>query len=294
MKILLTGATGFLGSNILRRLVKEKFDIIILKRSFSNVDKIKNLENFYKSYNIDQVSFESVFDKEKDIEVVIHCATNYSRNHEKSSEVLESNTKFPLKVLEYACNNGVKLFINTDTSLSKIGIIRGYMQDYILSKKQFLDWGRLYAETKKISFVNLVLEHVYGPGDDPSKFISYLIESINDNSESIDLTSGEQYRDFIFVEDVVDVYLTIIKKRNDLLGYSVFEVGSGNEVKIKDLVELIKKIMKSKVVLNFGAIKNRENEVMSSKANINSLLNLGWKPRYDLNKGLRKYISKYY
>lgn len=293
IKVLLTGATGFLGSNILKRLCNVNYDVIILRRSFSKLDNIEEIEGGFRAYNIDEISIESIFEKEKNIDIIIHCATNYGRNQEMPSTVLKSNLIFPMEILEIAARKGSKIFINTDTSLSKLDKVQGYMENYILSKKQFLEWGKLYAENKKLLFVNLVLEHIYGPGDDSSKFISYLIKSFKNEAESINLTAGEQYRDFIYIEDAVDAYLTVITKINEISGFIEFEVGTGNEINIRELVELIKELMDSNTMLNFGAIKYRENEVMTSKADISSLLNLGWEPKFDLKMGLRKYIKTY-
>lgn len=270
-----------------------KYDVVILKRSFSKRDNIVEMEGDFRAYNIDEIGIESIFEKEKNIDIIIHCATNYGRNQERPSAVLESNLIFPMEILEIAARKGSKLFINTDTSLSKLDKVQGYMENYILSKKQFLEWGKLFAENQKLSFVNLVLEHIYGPGDDSSKFIAFLVESFKNEVESINLTAGEQYRDFIYIEDVVDAYLTIIKRVDEVSGFSEFEVGSGNEIKIRELVELTKELMGSNTVLNFGAIEYRENEVMTSKADISSLLDLGWEPKFDLKMGLRKYIKNY-
>lgn len=291
MKILLTGATGFLGSNILRTLIENNYEVVILKRSFSSLNNIEHLINRFVSYNVDEININEVFQTEKNIDTVIHCATNYGRNNESTSAVLQCNLVFPLEVLETSAKNRVKLFISTDTSLSKLDTVQGYMQNYILSKKQFLDWGRLYSVTNGFTFVNLVLEHMYGPGDDPSKFIAYLIHSFKQDVNEIDLTEGEQFRDFVYIDDVVNVYLTIIRKVDMLSGYSEYEVGSGSAVKIKELVELTKELIQSTTKLNFGKIKYRDNEVMFSEAEITSLNKLGWKPIYDLRSGLEKYIK---
>lgn len=287
----MTGATGFIGSNLLKGLIKHHNEIVIIKRSSSNLKNIEAFGGYFRTYNIDNISIAQIFDAEKGIDAIIHCATNYGRNHEKPSTVVNVNLIFPLALFESALNNGVKFFINTDTSLNKTNNTKGYMQKYILSKKQFLDWGKLYSMAGKINFINLVMEHIYGPGDDSSKFIAFLIESFKNNIESIDLTEGEQYRDFLYIDDAVDSYLTILSKMDKLLGYNEFEVGSGNVVKIKELVKLAKELMKSETILNFGAIKHRENEVMYSKADISDLLKLGWAPQYDYISGLKKYIS---
>lgn len=293
MKILLTGTTGFLGSNILKSLIENNYEVVILKRSFSNLNKIEHLINHFVSYNIDEININEVFQMEKNISTVIHCSTNYGRNNESTSAVLQSNLVFPLEVLEASVNNGIKLFISTDTSFSKLDVVEGYMQNYILSKKQFLEWGRIYSVTHGFTFINLVLEHMYGHGDDPSKFIAYLIDSFRKNVNEIDLTEGEQIRDFVYIDDVVNAYLTIISKADELIGYHEYEVGSGHGVKIKELVKLIKELMKSETKLNFGKLKYRDNEVMFSEAEIAPLIKLGWIPNYDLKDGLVNYIEDF-
>lgn len=71
-----------------------------------------------------------------------------------------------------------------------------------------------------------------------------------------------------------------------------YEVGSGNSVKVKDFVSTVKDKVKSKTELNFGAIPHRVNEILYSKANISKLRNIGWKPVYDLAKGIEEYINR--
>ncbi|EDM2890084.1 CDP-abequose synthase, partial [Salmonella enterica subsp. enterica serovar Typhimurium] len=70
--------------------------------------------------------------------------------------------------------------------------------------------GHYYANMHDISFVNMRLEHVYGPGDGENKFIPYIIDCLNKKQSCVKCTTGEQIRDFIFVDDVVNAYLTIL------------------------------------------------------------------------------------
>ena len=85
----------------------------------------------------------------------------------------------------------VKYFLNTDTFLDR------RINFYSLSKKQFLEWLKLYS--KDLVCANLVLEHFYGPEDDASKFVSFVIQSLLKNVSSLDFTPGDQKRDFIFM-----------------------------------------------------------------------------------------------
>ena len=87
--ILLTGATGFLGSHLIKKILEFDYKVIVLKRSYSNIDRIKTLLKVYnvKSYNVDLCDIEDIF-KENHIDIIIHCATEYGRTENSSSKIL--------------------------------------------------------------------------------------------------------------------------------------------------------------------------------------------------------------
>ena len=292
MKILLTGATGFLGSSLLMALGDTYTDIVILKRSFSNDIRIAQYLKSYRVYDIDKIRINEIFEKEESIDVVIHCATNYGRKSEKAYEVFQSNVNFPLELLETAALFNTNAFINTDTSLCKVENVKGYMQNYILTKKQFCEWGKLFAGTGKINFINMRLEQIYGAGDDDSKFTSLVVHSCINNVEKLDLTDGKQLRDFVYIKDVISAYKTIIDNIENQIGYQDYEVGFGKAVRIKDFVNIVHQITNSKTKLNFGAIPYRENEILYSEANTIKLNSLGWFPKYKLELGISEYIER--
>ncbi|MEG6612856.1 NAD(P)-dependent oxidoreductase [Pseudoclostridium thermosuccinogenes] len=292
MKVLLTGATGFLGSHVLQELVKQNIYMVVLKRSFSNDYRIRKLRSGYTSYDIDRVSLSEIFEKESKIDAVIHCATSYGRQNEEVSDIFQTNVCFPLRLLEIASCYNTDIFINTDTFFCKMTTPNGYMQSYVLSKKQFKDWGRLFAGSEKIKFVNLQLEHLYGEGDDDSKFTSYVVNSCLSNVEKIDLTDGEQLRDFVYIEDVVSAFKKVLFSKEKITGYNEYEVGYGKAVKVKDFVNTVKQETKSITKLNFGALPYRKNEILYSQADITKLRELGWVPKYDIQAGVRAYLSR--
>lgn len=292
MKVLLTGATGFLGSHILKGLIEQNIETVILKRSFSNDNRIVKYCAQYKSYDVDRISLLDIFEEEAKFDAIIHCSTNYGRKNDKISEIFQSNVVFPLQLLEIATLFNTATFFNTDTSLNKTESVKGYMQNYILTKNQFLEWGKLFTESKKIKFVNMKLEHIYGEGDDDSKFTSFVINRCLNNVNNMDLTDGEQLRDFVYIDDVVSAYLKVLLTKQKLKDYNEYEVGSGKAVKVKEFVNIAKRIAKSKTRLNFGAIPYRENEILYSQANISELRKLGWNPKYDIVSGIETYIKK--
>ena len=291
MKILLTGATGFLGSNILNALLKNKHKVIILKRSFSNIKKIeKNIEKV-KFYNIDEVNLEKVFIENK-IEAIIHTATCYGRNNESLTTIIDANLNFPIRLLELAIKYNIKTFFNTDT------LAYDYLNNYTLSKKQFLEW--LESESKKgnIQGINLKLEHMYGIRDDETKFVPWLINKIWEDKEDIKLTKGEQKRDFIYIDDVVNAFLILLKKKNEMSIFESFDIGTGNQIKLKDFIMLIfeeiNKIKPIKHKLIFGAIPYRKNEMMEVNEDVSKIKKIGWNAKINYRDNIVQIIKKKY
>jgi CDP-paratose synthetase len=280
--ILLTGATGFLGSHILKNLVDLKYDIIILKRTFSNLFRIEKYMDDIKFYDLDNCSLEKVF-SENSINVILHTATQYGRKEESIIDIVESNLMLPLKLIGLAKNYGVQTFINTDTLLDK------RVSSYALSKKQFRNWLQFYS--KDMVCINVSLEHFFGPHDDPTKFVTFIIKSLINQVESLDLTMGEQERDFIYIDDVVNAFVKIIQNDFDKNGFYEYEIGSGVNIKIKDFILLVAKILdNNQTKLNFGAIPYRENEVMKSHVDLSKISELGWSVHTSFEDGLKKTI----
>ena len=290
--ILLTGATGFLGSHLLSVLIKEGYKIVILKRSFSDTRRIDPIIFQIKTYDIDVTPLEVAFEEQK-IDAVIHTATNYGRKNHYISKIVEDNLLFSLKILETASNYNTGLFFNTDTLQSK------FFSDYALSKKQFVDWLRFFSETKKIKIVNLRLDHIYGTGDDNSKFIVWLMEQMLLEGNGINLTQGNQKRDFIYVDDVVNVYLLFLHQPEILSEFNEFDVGTGEQISIRefvlDLKDTMEKLYNKPITtkLNFGAIPYRKGETMEVAEDVNPLFNLGWKPNITLTEGLKRVVEEF-
>jgi nucleoside-diphosphate-sugar epimerase len=283
-KILITGITGFLGSNLAKRLINTGCDIVAIKRSFSNTFRLNGYADRINFYNIDEINARNIF-KDNDIGAVIHCATSYGRKNTSPVDILQANLMMPLYILELACEYKTSYYINTDTILDK------RVSTYSLSKKQFLDWLLIYSD--KLKCINVSLEHFYGPYDDKTKFVSNMIMDMLSGKKIIDLTKGEQKRDFVYIDDVVDAFMTIIMNISKIeVSFMQYEVGCGESIKIRDFVEKIKIITgNTSTKLNFGALAYRANEVMESKANISELKKLGWTPKYTIDDGLIKTIE---
>lgn len=255
-----------------------------IKRKNSNFSRINDISSEVIWVESETTDFTHFFATHQ-IDYVLHCATDYGRKQVDPSRIIEANLILPLRLLHAASVNNVRAFINTDTILDK-GV-----NNYSLSKTQFTDWLKSYSD--RIIGINVALEHFYGPFDDPSKFVTYIIHSLLSDVDQIQLTQGLQQRDFIFIDDVVSAFLILFENIPRFkLDYYRFEVGSAQPITIREFVELAKSISQNnKTILNFGAIPYRKNEVMCSEVDISKLVELGWQPKIALLNGLKKTIA---
>lgn len=297
MTILLTGATGFLGSHLLKGLLqKADYSVVVLKRSSSNLSRIKDFisDSRVRLVDVDGGDLLAVREvmQKGDVSAVIHCATEYGRGKLPISKILAANLIFPIGLLDLCVEFNVGVFINTDSYFNKPKTSYPYLLDYSLSKKSLLLWLPYFAEKMKIA--NMTLEHIYGPLDGENKFVYQMVKRIaKDRESSIDLSPGEQLRDFVYVNDVVSAYIHVLRyllslERPVLLNY---DVGRGAAVSIREFVECIKDISQSNSHLNFGALPYRDKEIMESKADISALEEIGWHSEYDYRAGLKDLLK---
>jgi len=285
--LILTGATGFLGSHLLRKLLRETdYSIVVLKRSFSNTFRINDLlnEGRVKCYNIDCVPLKLVFEKSP-AEIIIHAATNFGRNNDNIPEIVEANLVLPLKLLQYGEEFGLNIFINCDTVIEK------NINHYTLSKSQFLEWLKNHPNIK---CVNMRIEHFYGANDNRTKFATFIVRSLLENAANIDLTIGEQKRHFIYIDDVVDAFFQVFKSATVFNnGFIEFDVSTESSNSIKEFVLLAKELSgNTQTHLNFGALPYRAGEVMNINTDIEALKALGWRPKVSLTEGLNMMINE--
>jgi nucleoside-diphosphate-sugar epimerase len=291
LRILLTGATGFIGSHLLRGLVQDAHDVVVLKRGSSNTGRIDDLMGRVEWHDLEQCGPQEWPVLFQGMDAVVHAATDYAREA-RSSTVVEANVLFPLRLLETLVVAGRGVFVNTDSSFTKNPADYAHLQAYTTSKRQFLDWARLAVAGTAVAFVNMRLEHPYGPGDRDDKFVQRMILDCLAGRPEIDLTAGEQQRDFVYVDDVVTAYRAVLRRGRPEAGEFVcHEVGTGRATTVRRMVETIHHFCGSCSRLNFGALPYRHGEMMHSVADTSSLGRLGYIPAYDLETGLRATIA---
>lgn len=298
MQILMTGATGFVGSHVLEGLIKDGHSVCILKRSFSSIERIKDVIDQCIVYNQDEMSIAQIYEKQP-IDCVVHCATHYGRNDRECMKNVETNLMFPLELLSVGCEKGIRYFINTDSFFGN-QIAREqdldrelYMYGYTLSKTQFRQWGHMFAAKFGIKFINMKLEHVYGEKDDENKFIPYILNACLQNKPLIALSNGTQLRDFVHISDVVNAYRIVITNLESYIeeAYTEYGVGTGKMRSVREFVEMVHESVGSTSILDWGAIPMKIGEMMQSKADNSRLYNLGWIPKIVEKKDIEYIFS---
>ena len=275
MKIILVGASGYLGNKLLIDMKNKDNNILCLIRKTTDINKINKYTNLY--LHIEDKDFMAKLNDFKAY-VLIYSACVYEKDSIKCQDILEANFLLPLKLLTEL--KDLKTYIYIGTSLGK------YTNAYALSKFQLAEWGKYYSDINNINFFNILLENFYGENEPDNRFIHYIIKKLK-NNEDIDLTDGKQKRDFVYIEDVIKALNLIINSQ--LKGYIDIPIGSGEAISIRKLVEYIKELLGSKSKLNFGAIKLRNNE-HSGVANISILNKIGFQPKYDFKSGVKKLL----
>lgn len=283
--ILLTGATGYLGSHLAKAFVNSGHKVIVLTRKKSNLCRIRSILPGLQVFNTED-GLAAPFRALGHVHAVVHAATCYGRDGETPFEVFEANTVFPLGLLEAATNFGVDCFFNTDTILNE------YISYYALSKHQFAEWGKSFANGGALKFVNIRLEHLFGPGDVANKFTTHVIRSCLSNVPEIKLTAGEQKRDFVHIDDAVRAYVCLLEMGPGLcLGHHEYGIGSGKAVSVREFVKKVHRLTNSRSKMLFGALPYRKNEVMQSQADTSRLEENGWRCQMSLEQGLQQTID---
>lgn len=280
MKVYIAGASGYLGSHLVKSL-SSQFDVFALTRKSSHLDRI--LDYKCEVIPVDETgALEKAFRCSKP-DVVINAAALYGRKGETVREVFNANVNFPLLLLEYCNAFNVSAFINVGTSLPReVGL-------YALTKNILVEQAK-YQYFEETKFINLQLEHFFGAGDDPSKFSSYVFNQCLYNNV-IEMTHGTQERDFIYISDVVSAIEVIISRLDDIDPFANVGVGLGIAPSVKRFVETVKLLSNSSSEIKFGVYPTRENEPMNCCADLRLLNTLGWQPKFTLEEGILEVLG---
>ena len=297
--ILLSGGTGFIGSELLKRLLSEGRELACIVRAESNYARVEDIKKHITWIYNDEESIKAFFEN-YDVEGVVHCATSYGRDTNDFFPVIEANLFLPITLLKYANQYNCQYFINTDSFfVNELGgaFKAGqtvYLDTYTKTKfvvRELLKANVGHLQTK---IINMELQHVYGNNDSEGKFLNFFKEKLLSGVEYIELTDGTQVRDWIYVDDVIHAYITVI---NHIESFCTFEwneveVGTGIGTSLKEVCIKMKRASGAKTELLFGRKEKHKNELEESVANPKRLFELGWTPEVDLDEGIRRILCE--
>lgn len=280
MNILVLGGTGYLGGKVVIRLLNEGHSVICARREKSDLSRIGSVIN---NTNLTIVSSDRIVKAVNDLPVdyVINMVCDYGKDDPFSERIIHANLDFPLNVMSNLIHSGIKKYITIGTGLPYDFNL------YSFSKSTLSNFGKFYVAKKNIDFCDLKLEMFYGADEPRNRFIPFLIDKML-QGDTIDMTLGTQKRDIIYVDDVVEAIMLVIK--SDLHGYNEIPVGTGIAPRISEIVDYIWLETGRKSIVNKGVIPMRLGEP-DSVADISKIQKLGeWKP-INWMKGIRKMIS---
>lgn len=292
MKILLTGATGFIGINFVLRLYK-KYEIIALVRKTSNIEKIKDYCKIYY-YDGSISSIEDIFKKEK-IDGVVHLATKWLSSHSSFEEIdslINSNLNFGVLMLEIVKKNKCLFFINTATFGSYCNSLSYRPSNlYAATKKAFENIMYYYALTSESVFTNLLLFNVYGVNDE--KYLFSFLKKISKTNEEFLMSDGVQIVDYSHVHDVIEGFnclIKLIQKDPEFCKNKIFSLKGKERKSLKEVVTLYEEVLGKKLNIKWGVRSRRELEIMEPWEGGEKLPN--WEQKISLREGFLKIINE--
>lgn len=297
--VLLTGATGFIGSHLLEALLYEGYSVVVLKRSTSDLWRINNILNRVIVYDIDQVDLEQIFIDNK-IDFVIHLATLYRKfdGGEDITDMLATNLSFPCKLIELGLRYGLKGFINTGTFFEVNCCSLPIAENAIPQPFNFYARTKLAFDTilksysaKQLRSVTLRIFSPYGPRDN-EKLIPMLVKKAI-KGEKINLSQGLQKLDFIYIDDVVQAYLSALQYcQHGEQCHQTFNVGTGNAISIREIVSIIEQILLHPIEKEWGSAAVNEIPIAFADTSKGKEV-LNWESKIPIFDGLFKTIEYY-
>jgi len=291
MRILTTGATGFVGRNLLPQLIQKGHTIIEITRSPGKSKSLYGEKTTRQPIGVSQDILRKNIE-EFDPEIVIHLASLLTSkdDFETLQELLDVNIILLSRLLDALKNTNLEFFLNTGTFVEYYRGNNVFDPAYLYSAtktaaRSFLDY---YARVYHFKQVTVVPYTIYGGDDSQKKIIDIIYDSINSKTP-VDLSPGEQVLDFIHIRDVADFYMRVIEHHQNIPGKSNFQLGTGIGTNLKQLAMLIEKVTGSKTNINWGGKAYRPSDVMYAVADIPDID--FWAPSIKLEEGIAMYLK---
>lgn len=296
-RFLVTGAAGFIGANLCRRLLALGDQVHAAVRPGSRRWRLDSVASDLRIHDADirdADQVETLFSRSKP-DVIYHLATHgaYPRQDD-GREILITNVFGLWNLLHSANKRGYELFVNTGSS-SEYG-----RKSFAMRETDLLDPNSFYAvakcaqsllcqhvsRTNSLPIVSLRPFSVYGPWEEPSRFVPTLMMAAL-NEAPIDMVSPRTARDFVYIDDVVDAYLMVDKLKT--LRGDIINVGTGVQHTLAQVLDAMESVLGHKLSARWGTMPPRTWDADVWVADVSKLYSLtGYAPRTTVREGLAK------
>lgn len=289
MKLLITGATGFIGKHLVARLLAAKHDLSVIVRPTSTATLPSPVTPIVFDGNVD--SLITTLQPAK-FDGVIHLASLFLAQHTSANiaDLVNSNVFFSTSLLEAAVKSNIPWFINTGTFWQHYDNAEySPVNLYAATKQAFMDIAQYYSATSNINFVTLKLSDTFGPNDSRPKIFNLWLKN-SETKEPLAMSPGDQMIDISYIDNVIDGYCCLIElmaadHEKKLTGQS-FALQSGEAMSLKELAQLFEQVTHRKLYIHWGKRPYRPREVMHTWSKGKTIP--GWKPAISIAEGIKK------
>ena len=299
-RILITGATGFVGACLLHRLVSLGFDVHIITRAVSNKWRIRDILKDVTEHDVDLWDSTSTEALVAEIRpnIIYHLAAYAAYPFQQDVlQTIHTNVLGTVNLLNACVKYGFDSFINTGSS-SEYGQKKAPMKEtdllepnslYAVTKSAATQYCEFIGKSKGLPVATLRLFSVYGYYEEPSRLIPTVVKACL-KKKNPELSSGAPVRDFVFVDDIIDLYLKLAE-RKDLNGI-ILNAATGTQHSVGEVVDTCIRLSKADVHPLWGSVPGRSWDTNIWVADIERTRTfLNWEPRYNLESGLQKTLD---
>ena len=300
-RVLVTGATGFVGANLARRLVLEGHDVHIVVRSGRNLWRLAGTEGDLTVHDgslADRDAVQRIIAEARP-EWVFHLAAHGAYSWERDIEAMVATNVVATFAFVQACFDvGIDCFVNTGSS-SEYGLKTHPPEEsegiapnspYAVTKAAATLFCGYLARERGIPAPTLRLYSAYGPWEEPKRLIPTLLAAA-DAGQLPPLVDPTIARDFVYVDDVVDAYLLAASRPHTDPG-AIYNVGTGVQTTIEQLVTIVRDMLPIVAEPQWGSMPNRAWDTTAWVADPRHIeRELGWQPRVDVRSGLGETLA---
>lgn len=288
MKILVSGATGFIGKNLVKRLIAEKHEVCILVRPSTKTEVAGLPVVRSYTFNGDVGALTSFMATEK-FDGVMHLATLYLAEHKTDdiSRLIDANIFLGTAILEAAVSSKTSWFINTGTFGQHYDNQRYLpLNLYAATKQAFEDVARHYVRATDLNYVTVEISNTFGPKDPRPNIFNKWLKSVV-TGENLKISPSDQVLDTGYIDNVIDAYIQMIsllaKDGERRLKGKIFVISAKKRYTLKQMASIFERITGKKLNITWDVPRKKAVKTWTKGKKVP-----GWKPRVTLEDGIKR------